>query len=266
MKYFQLAIILLIGCGYVSAGSKQTTFTANVRDGHFDDMTGLDPSISWSLQENAGGCDIEMGVNIAVKPTKEIMSLPRSIWGKVSRNIEGWNLSARTEVEVEKLEEIGFDICASNEDADASLKLQASSGGLESIDIAKGFEALDGDLLVNPRYDVKSSIFDVVLGYSKDKTAIKLEASTSDQKLTVSRQVSDSDKLSPSVSSSGDVSLAWEKSLSGGDTVTTTLKTNESVDVKWEDGAWVAQISTPIDGFELGEGVDVSIKRKVNFM
>ena len=148
-----------------------------------------------------------------------------------------------------------------------SLSFEFSSiGGLESIDIAKGFEALDGDLLVNPRYDVKSSIFDVVLGYSKDKTAIKLEATTSDQKLTVSRQVTDSDKLSPSVSSSGDISLAWEKSLSGGDTVTTTLKTNDSVNVKWEDGAWTAQISTPIDGFELGEGVDVSIKRKVNFM
>lgn len=266
MRYAKIAIVSLISCGSVSAGSKQTKVTANIKDGHFDDMTGLDPSISWSLMEKAAGCDIEMGVDVAVKPTTDFKSLPRSIWGKVTRNVEGWNLSARANVEVENLEDIGFNICASNDDTNASLKLQASPGGFESIDVAKGFEALDGDLLVNPRYDAKSSIFDVVLGYSKEKTAIKLEASTSEQTLTVSRQVSDSDKLSPSVSSSGDLSLAWEKMLSGGDTVTTTLKTNDSVDIKWEDGAWVAQISTPVDGFGLGEGVDVSIKRKVDFM
>jgi len=265
MKISQVAFISLATLGYASAGANKPSITVNVKDGHFDDVTGLDPSLTWSSSANAGGCDIEVGVDIAVKPTTDLQSLPRSIWGKVSRDVEGWNLSARANVEVEKLDDVDFDIKASNEDLDTSLKLQASTGGLGKIEVSKGFSALDGDLNVNPRYDAKSSIFDVILGFSKDNSGVKLQASPSNQKLTVSRQISDSDKLSPSISSSGAFSLAWERALSGGDKVTTTLNSNESLDMKWEDGPWLAKISAPLDGYRLGEGVDVSIKRKVDF-
>ena len=63
-----------------------------------------------------------------MKPTTDLQSLPRSIWGKISRDVEGWNLSARANVEVENLDDIDIDIKASNEDSDTSLKLQASTG------------------------------------------------------------------------------------------------------------------------------------------
>ena len=59
--------------------------------------------------------------------------------------------------------------------------------------------------------------------------------------------------------------MAWERALSGGDKITTTVNSNESLDMKWEDGPWLAKISAPLDGYRLGEGVDVSIKRKVDF-
>mmetsp|Transcript_46771 Transcript_46771/g.141683 ORF Transcript_46771/g.141683 Transcript_46771/m.141683 type:complete len:88 (-) Transcript_46771:81-344(-) len=84
-----------------------------------------------------------------------------------------------------------------------------------------------------------------------------------DQTLTVSRQVTDDDTIAPSISSSGDVSLQWKRSLDAGQ-ITTTLKPSDSVNVKWEDGAWTANIEAPMDGMSV-EDMNVSVKRKIDF-
>ena len=47
-----------------------------------------------------------------VKPTTDFTFSPRSIWGRMTRNVEGWNLSAFT-IEFENLEDIDFGIYAS---------------------------------------------------------------------------------------------------------------------------------------------------------
>lgn len=110
---------------------------------------------------------------------------------------------------------------------------------------------------------MKNSSPDVTIGYGSDNTSVLLEASTSKQKLTVSQMVTDDDIITPSVTSSGDVAIAWKRSLSGGNAITTTVKVNDSINVKWEDGPWTAAFDSPLDGIST-DGVNVHITRKLS--
>lgn len=128
--------------------------------------------------------------------------------------------------------------------------------------MCKGFNALGGRFSVNPRYNIQSSDADVILGYDADKTSVTVEASASSQKLTVAQQVAEGHRITPSVTSKGDVSLAWRKSLDGGDAVTTTVNSDGKMSLKWEDGPWTAIFATSVDN----SAVDVKVNRKLNFL
>ena len=140
-----------------------------------------------------------------------------------------------------------------------------NKGALNKIQLEKGFDALGGRLAITPRYDIASSTADVTLSYDSDETSITVDASKSAQKVTISQQVAAGHKLTPSITSSGETSLAWKKDLGGGDSVTTTLTPGDSINVKWEDGDWVAQFSSGLDGFTT-EGLTVKVNRKVTFI
>lgn len=136
---------------------------------------------------------------------------------------------------------------------------------MNKIQIEKGFDALGGRVAITPRYNIKTSATDVTLSYDSDETSVTVDASTSGQKLTISQQVADGHTLTPSITSSGETSLAWKKDLGDGDSVTTTVTPGDSIKVKWEDGDWVAQFKSDLDGFAT-EGLTVSVNRKVTFI
>ena len=110
---------------------------------------------------------------------------------------------------------------------------------------------------------MKTSSSDVTIGYASDGTSVLVEASTSKQKLTLTQMVTDDDKISPSITSSGDLAVAWKRSLSGGNAITTTVKVNDSINVKWEDGPWTASFDSPLHGTSI-DGVNVHITRKLS--
>ena len=62
-----------------------------------------------------------------MSPTTDVMSLPRSLWGKVSKDVAGWGLSVRADVEFDDPSLIDFDVRASNSDF-GSYKMLASTG------------------------------------------------------------------------------------------------------------------------------------------
>jgi len=142
-------------------------------------------------------------------------------------------------------------------------------------------------LTINPRYNVETAEADVVVTYSKDGAEVELTASQDAQSVaisydvnddatievsasieaqsaTIAYQVDEDNKVSPTVTSGGAVSVEWERSLGDDSAVTTTLKPSESVDVEWNDGAWTANVNMPLDGTDI-TGTNVSIKREVNF-
>ena len=239
-----------------------------VSDGSFDDLDGLEPTISWEASTEADGTDLSGGVDLAARATSDIGSLAKSIWGKASRDVGGWGVSARAELEGSDLTSAEIEIDATNEESDISVHLEASASpeavSVNKVEGTAGFDSDGARITVNPRYDVGSGSGDVVLSYSKDDTSVEVTASQDDQSVTISQKVDDENTISPTVARSGDFSVEWKRSLGDDNSVTTTLTPNESVNVEWEDGAWTANVNVPIDGTDI-TGTNVNIKRQVEF-
>lgn len=82
------AIALLAVIGTAAAGKPQLSI--KVRDGNFDGLDGLDPTLTWSDSTRSGDMDISYGIEASATPTSDLASLPRNIWGKASTDISGW--------------------------------------------------------------------------------------------------------------------------------------------------------------------------------
>mmetsp|Transcript_10818 Transcript_10818/g.15829 ORF Transcript_10818/g.15829 Transcript_10818/m.15829 type:complete len:265 (-) Transcript_10818:199-993(-) len=260
------AVCLLAIVGSAVAGKPQLSI--QVKDGSFADLDGLEPTISWETSGKSGDVDLEAGIELAARATGDLASLPKSIWGKASGDLGGWGVSARAEVESFDSESADLEIEA-NDGEELSLKLTGSLGkdsglAFSNIEATKTLDSDGAAVTVNPRYNIDTEEADVVIGYSKDDTSVTITASRDEQEITVSQQIDDDNRISPTFSSGGALSVEWERSLSDDNSLTATLTPNESIDVEWKDDAWTANVNVPIDGTTIG-GTNVSIKREVNF-
>ena len=240
-----------------------------MKDGSFDGLDGFDPSLAWSTSATSGDFDLEAGVDVAAVPTTDIASMPRSFWGKASRSFGSWGVSARADISKEDLSNAAVEVNADSESDDVSFKLLASAGSsgtsVSSIEATKGFTAKDARVTVSPTFDVASKDVDVTIGYDAGKTNVEVVASKDEQTITVSQQVDADNRVAPSFAlKSGKMSVEWERNLGNDNSLTATLKPNDSIDMKWDDGAWEASINMPIDGNSIS-GANVSVKRDVNF-
>jgi hypothetical protein len=255
----QITLLSLLGTTY-GGSSNYPSVSIKVQDGSFGAFEGIDPTVSYSTGTSAMGCDLEAGATASIKPTRDIASLPRSLWGKISSDVAGWRVSSRVGI-TDDYTNPSIDLAASSDDLDASITI----GELNKVELDKGFDALGGRISVTPRYNIQSSEAEVTIGYDSDDTTVKVDAtSASTMKLTVSQQVAPGHRLTPSINCGGDVSVAWKKDLSNGDSVTTTVTPGDKVNVKWEDGEWVAQFDSALNGYKT-EGLSVRVHRKVSF-
>lgn len=257
--------IFALAMGLASAGKPQVSIS--VRDGKYDGLDGLDPTISWEGSSQAGEMDVSYGIEASVRPTSDIASLPKSVWGKVTASVgNGWGVSARAETDRidHIMDNAQFELEADQPDSQLNLRLTANTAGVKEVRATKGMEAAGGSMEIEPRYNVETSESDITIRYDHDGTNLELTASAENQELTISQQVDDDNKLSPTVNNRGDVSLAWERRISDDSRVTTTLKPNDSLNVEWQDSDWTASVNMPMDGANIN-GADVSIKRDVQF-
>jgi len=263
MKYSVLALLAFTGA---AAGGKPS-LSISVRDGKFDGIEGLDPTISWENSAKAGDLDITYGIEAAARPTADLASLPRSIWGKAKTDISGWGVTARAEVDAQKMNGADIEVDASNNEQDLSVRLTASAGkdfNVRTVEATKGFDSNGAHVTVTPRFNVETDERDVVVNYDNGDTNVKLTASAESQKVTISQQIDSKNRVAPTITSSGDLSVEWERTLADDSSLTATLKPNDSLDVEWKDNAWTANVNMPIDGTSIN-GANVSIKRDVNF-
>lgn len=264
MKFSTLALVAIFG----SAAASKPQLSISVRDGNFDGLAGgLEPTLKWSDSAQSGDMDLEYGVEANVRATSDIASLPKSIWGKARTNVSGWGVSARAEVDAQELNSADLEIDADNEDNDLSVHLVASAGDefkVNSVECTKGFDADGARVTVTPRFNLDDDERDVVINYNNDKTNVKLTASADNQEVTISQQIDDDNRIAPTISSGGDLSVEWERRLGDDSSLTATLKPDDSLDVEWNDAAWTANVNMPIDGTNIN-GANVSIKRDVNF-
>lgn len=251
-------------------------FQITIRDGNFTDFDGLEPTITWeNSQQLPHDVDFRYGIDLSARTTN-LASLPRRIWGRASRRFaaDRFAFSARLDMDVQRMDTVDFQIDAADDDNDlkltmvgsaaASLKRFATSPRVSHIEITKGFDNDGNRITVNPRYNVNYDHMDVVMTYDADDTLIKVTASQDDQVVTISQQLNDDNMLSPTISSDGSLSLAWERKLGDHNSVRTTLNPNRSVEVEWKDEAWTANVNFPMEEDNL-KGATVHIKRDVRF-
>jgi hypothetical protein len=259
------AVVIAAVAGTAAAGKPQLSIS--VRDGNFDGLDGLDPTLSWENSGRAGDLDISYGVESSVRPTTDIASLPRKVWGKASTDVSGWGVSARADVNAQDLNNADLQLDADNKNADLSLRLTARAGdgfNVRSVQATKGFDANGARVTVTPRLDLENDNRDVEVNWNNDRTNVRLTASADNQEVTISQQLDSDNKISPTINNRGDISVAWERRLSDDSALTASLKPNDNLNVEWRDNAWTANINMPIDGTNIN-GANVSIKRDVNF-
>jgi hypothetical protein len=263
MKVSAVVLLAVIGCA--AAGKPQLSIS--VRDGNFEGLDGLDPRLTWSDSARSGDIDLAYGIEAAARPTSDLASLPRKVWGKASTDVSGWGVSARAEVDAQERDHADLDIDASNEENDLSVHLTASAGNdfsIKTIEATKGFDQNGARVTVNPRYNVETEETDVIINYSTDETNIKLTASADNQEVTISQKIDDDNRVAPTINSNGDISVEWERRLGEDRSLTAKLKPNDNINVEWKDDAWTANVNMPIDGTNIN-GANVSIKRDVHF-
>jgi len=261
----KLAVALLAILGYASAGNPQLSI--HVRDGNFDGLDALDPTLSWENSQRSGDMDLSYGIKASVRPTTDLASLPRSIWGKAGTDISGWGVTARAEVDGQDFTNANLELDADNDDADLSIRMVAQAGSefsVRKVEATKGFDANGARVTVTPRFNLEDDSRDVVVNWNNENTNIKLTASADNQEVTVSQQIDDINRIAPTINNNGDLSVEWERRLGDDSSLTANLKPNDNLNVKWCDSAWTANVNMPVDGTSI-QGAKVNIKRDVNF-
>lgn len=235
--------------------------------------------------------DFFYGYDTEIKPSRDVRTWPRLLWGKAATTVGGWGLSATTELDSKG---VVMELQADSADLDVKMRMLASANredgiSVDGVEATKAFDlGSSSRLVVTPRYDIEKSLADVVVGCdigdktnmeliaSKDvqtltiqhslmkDTDVKLAVSGDYQELTVSQQLDEVDRISPTINSNGKISVEWERKVGEDSIFTATLKPNEAIDVEWKDGDWTAMIKLPMDGAEITESA-VTVKREVSF-
>lgn len=283
------AAILAVFVGTAHAGKPNLSIT--VKDGSFGGLDGFDPKITLESSGKAGDVDLEYGIE---GTAADVASLPtmNKIWGRASTTLSGWGVSAKAEIDPQDTECTDIDIDASNDDLDLTVRVEGGVVGSDftanNVEVTKGIDTNNGGrITINRRNNIESGEKDIVVTYSEGSTDVKITASSEcqelemshksgdtdltfvgtadgEQEITVSQQIDDDNRVAPTISRSGDLSIEWEKSLGGDNSLTTTLKPSESLGLEWKDAAWTATVDMPLDG-NMISGATVSIQRDVDF-
>lgn len=248
LSLFALAAIL----ASAEAISKPS-LSISVTDGNFDSVDGLDPKIEWKDSTSAGDVDIEYGLEAVARPTTDIASLPRKIFGTLKTTQAGWGLSAGASRDMES-GETDITVDASNEEADLSAHLVASAdGGVSSVSASKGLDLGDAKVTITPKYDLQSEEADVLAVYDNGDTNVALTASADSQEVVVKHHMGDTDiKLTASkdsqevevehkvedtsiklVASADNQEVTLSRKM-GDDTISPTINNSGDVSVAWE--------------------------------
>jgi hypothetical protein len=133
----------------------------------------------------------------------------------------------------------------------------------KNVQLKKGFDLLGGKFTVNPRFNIKSTTGDVKLGYEMEKTTFGVTTLGDSTQFTVSRDIGDNTVVMPSITTSGDFSLAVKQNTDIG-AITGTFKANDSISLQLATDSYVANMVAPIEGYRYN-GVKLSVKKSVDF-
>jgi hypothetical protein len=157
---------------------------------------------------------------------------------------------------------------ATSDADDITLSANGSLGEASSLDTlvaSKTFIRNGARVRVSPLLTVKSRDVDVNVNVELGRTVVNVAASKADQTVSVEQALDAANTIEPSYSvATNKFAVTWNRLLGKGSSLATTLRPNESLDVKWNEDGWVADLSVPIQGGKFGD-IDVKIKKEVTF-
>lgn len=188
MKFTLFALAAVLASANAIA---RPSLSISVSDGKFDGVDGLDPTLSWSGASAAGDMDLEYGIEAAVRPTTDIASLPKKVFGTLKTNLAGWGVSAGATKDMGS-GATDIEVSAANEDVDLSVQVIASlDGGVDSISATKNMDLDGASLSITPKYSLASEEADVVVAYANDDTSVELTASADSQEVVINHNMGD---------------------------------------------------------------------------
>ena len=144
--------------------------------------------------------------------------------------------------------------------------LSGSTRSGARIQFRRSFDLKGGTLNFNPRFDIQNIQGDFTVGYSLNDVSVFMDASRSKQRFSFSKLFGEKTQVTPTVSLQGDMSLAIKQKLTENDgSISAVLKPKESASIIFEEGPWVASLVAPMQGYLFAGGVDVNVKRRVDF-
>jgi hypothetical protein len=146
--------------------------------------------------------------------------------------------------------------------------LTGSRYSVNKLNVRRSFDVKGGTLNLNPSFDISNKDGNLRVGYSLNDVGFNVDASRRKQRVSVSQLFGKDKKtqVTPMVSLQGDVSIAVRQEIGDDASITATVTPKESISIRWEDGPWQAIVNAPMEGYLFEGGVDVSVKRKVDFL
>ena len=146
--------------------------------------------------------------------------------------------------------------------------------GVSNLQLTQSMDALGGTWTVIPRYNVDRNQGDIKVGYGIEGASVGVHLAPNKSVLTLSKQLGENNRITPAVATNGEVELEYRRKLavpttatssgsggSRGGIVTTTFKPNAFVNIKYEEGPWIANLNAPMKGLSFHEGVKFNVRR-----
>lgn len=244
----------------------------NIRDGHYGIIEGLDPQFSWSDTQMTKGGHLEFsyGIESKVRPTFQVLRLPRRLWCQVRANTyRDWKVTARVDWDAQHWETTDLRFHVDNHPLDLRLSATAWSNGKyewKHLEMTKGYDTDDGARwTVTPRYDFDTREVNTTLTYAKDRIRATVLATDTRQAFTLSRQINDKNRIAPTLTNFRKVSFEWERELTDTSSFTTFFQPNEKLIFEHrEDSGWTISAECQLLDSEI-TGTTVRLRREVNF-
>lgn len=199
--------------------------------------------LTWTLFTQGG---------LTVKADVKSNTIPFRGWAKIKRSAFGIQSSAKFDVDSEDLTKVGVDLAIIGGPTGTGLLLTGTVDtdnglvALENVKVSQNVDTLGGVWSVVPSYNIGSQKGNVKLAYGSSGVSVSLDADVDQQKVTVAKGFG-ANVIAPSITNQGDVEVQFTRKLQTG-SVTATIKSNDSVNIKWTDGKWVANVKAPISG------------------
>lgn len=256
---------------FTLVGASAPKFSLNLQDGVYGGIDALDPTVSWSGSAKKNKVSVSFGAAIRMLPTDNISSLAKGMWAKISSEACGLGFSVKAKVNGVNFSNILLDMGIKNKKLGTAVYADATIGSkenssMDAVQVVKEFIFGCGVISVNPIFNLKRKGVDVKAFYSdKNGLDVELLASKHFQSITVSSPVDDVSRISPTITSEGDIIIDYERMLRGGNSILTTYKPNKSINVLLKEGPYNLNVFLPLDTALTVSGAHISIKRELSF-